>query len=151
MLRRMARGVVEKAAGRNAKAVRGEGGGRRRDGPQGVRCGTGKGGGGCGWRAKEAGKLLVSAMWAMTHAAWNALVHALIGNTGVTCHGCGGVGHLGDRVTEWGGGCSGRHAFLFFFLLETAVAKCRAWGGVVSIGKPGPGSVRLGILVRHVT
>ena len=97
----MARGVVEKAAGRNAKAVSGEGGGRRLDGPQGVRCGSGKCGGGRGWRAMEAGKLLVSARWAMTHAAWNALVHALIGNT-VTCHGCGGAGHYERSCPERG-------------------------------------------------
>ena len=103
VLRRMARGAVGMSAGRNAKAVRGEGGGRRRDGPQGLRCGTGKGGGGCGWRATEAGKLLVSTVWAMTHAAWNALVHALIGNTGApTCHSCGGVGHIKRWCPERG-------------------------------------------------
>ena len=103
VLRRMARGAVGMSAGRNAKAVRGEGGGRRRDGPQGLRCGTGKGGGGCGWRATEAGKLLVSTVWAMTHAAWNAIVHALIGNTGApTCHGSGGVGHYKRLCPERG-------------------------------------------------
>ena len=52
--------------------------------------------------------LPTSAVWALTHAAWNALVHALIGNT---CFKCGEEGHWAGRCTAgrgWRSGGGGR-------------------------------------------